>query len=64
MISFVSILGKIAHGSYDINCDGHGFVWEADYCAGGCGYWDDFRSINASFYSIRGIDCHPLNFKE
>ena len=24
-------------------CDGHGFVWDYDYCAGGCGYWDDFR---------------------
>jgi len=39
-------IGKIAHGSYDITCDGHGFVWEADYCAGGCGYWDDFRNDN------------------
>ena len=36
-------VGKIAHGSYDIGCDGVGFVWNADYCAGGCGYWDDFR---------------------
>ena len=19
-------------------------MWEGDYCAGGCGYWDDFRN--------------------
>merc|ERR1719234_463446 len=37
-------IGKIAHGSYDNWCDGHGFVWDYDYCAGGCGYWDDFRN--------------------
>jgi len=37
-------VGKIAHGSYDNWCDGVGFVWEGDYCAGGCGYWDDFRN--------------------
>ena len=37
-------IGKVAHGSYDNWCDGHGFVWEGDYCAGGCGYWDDFRN--------------------
>ena len=36
-------LFQIAHGSYDNWCDGHGFVWDFDYCAGGCGYWDDFR---------------------
>jgi len=39
-------IGKIAHGSYDNWCDGVGFVWEYDYCAGGCGYWDDFRNDN------------------
>ena len=39
-------VGKIAHGSYDNWCDGHGAVWEQDYCAGGCGYWDDFRNDN------------------
>ena len=22
-----------------------GLVWEQDYCAGGCGYWDDFRLL-------------------
>ncbi|XP_073232419.1 uncharacterized protein [Porites lutea] len=37
-------VGKNAHGSYDNWCDGRGFVWEQDYCAGGCGYWDDFRN--------------------
>ena len=39
-------VGKVAHGSYDNWCDGHGAVWEQDYCAGGCGYWDDFRNDN------------------
>ena len=38
---------QVAHGSYDNWCDGVGFVWDYDYCAGGCGYWDDFRSSSS-----------------
>ena len=39
-------VGKNAHGSYDNWCDGKGFIWEQDYCQGGCLYWDDFRNDN------------------
>ena len=39
-------VGKNAHGSYDNWCDGVGFLWEQDYCAGGCLYWDDYRNDN------------------
>lgn len=41
-------IGKIAHGSYHNWCDGHGASWEADYCPGGCGYWNDFRNHNSN----------------
>jgi hypothetical protein len=37
-------IGKNSHGSYDNWCDGKGAIWQQDYCAGSCGYWDDFRN--------------------
>ena len=48
-------VGKIGHGSYHNWCDGWGFLWEADYCMGGCGYWDDFRN------DTYGIQWKPTN---
>jgi hypothetical protein len=48
-------VGKIGHGSYHNWCDGVGLIWEADYCQGGCGYWDDFRN------DINGIQWKPTN---
>ena len=41
-------VGKNAHGSYDNWCDGVGFSWEQDFCAGGCLYWDGFRNDNSN----------------
>jgi len=50
-------VGKVGHGSYHNWCDGVGFVWEADYCAGGCGYWEDFRNDKDE----GGIQWKPTN---
>jgi len=49
-------VGKNAHGSYDNWCDGKGAVWQSDYCAGGCGYWEDFRND-------QGTTWMPTNIK-
>ena len=46
-------VGKVAHGSYHIDCNGrcswtefirYGCYGSVRYCPGGCGYWDDFRN--------------------
>jgi len=50
-------VGKIGHGNYHCRCDGTGFLWDPEYCMGGCGYWDDFR--NDSY----GIQWKPTNLK-
>lgn len=67
-------IGKVAHGAYHRGCTGGSF-WNAfkpssgtEFCAGGCGYWDDFRNSRKSKYvldngklhedpSPRDIDC-------
>lgn len=50
-------IGKIGHGSYHNWCDGKGFLWEKDYCMGGCGYWDDFRNDK------KGVRWKPTNLR-
>ena len=39
-------VGKNAHGSYHVHCNGKGW-WSPNkvtFCPGGCGYWDDYRN--------------------
>lgn len=48
-------VGKVGHGSYHCRCDGTGFLWDPEYCQGGCGYWDDFRN------DTNGIQWRPTN---
>ena len=42
----VVYVGKVGHGSYHNSCNGKQWYasWKVSYCAGGCGYWDDFRN--------------------
>ena len=60
-------VGKIAHGSYHVDCNGHCSFWElinygcygsVRFCIGGCGYWDDFRNPGPE---LRNPQLHPLN---
>ena len=59
-------VGKIAHGSYHIDCNGrcsfsefinHGCYGSVRFCIGGCGYWDDFRNPGPE---LRNPQLHPL----
>ena len=59
-------IGKIAHGSYHIDCNGrcsfsefinHGCYGSVRFCIGGCGYWDDFRNPGPE---LRNPQLHPL----
>ena len=60
-------IGKIAHGSYHIDCNGkcswseffeHGCYGSERFCVGGCGYWDDFRNPGPE---LRNPTLYPLN---
>lgn len=60
-------IGKIAHGSYHIDCNGQCSFTElfscgcygcVRFCIGGCLYWDDFRNPGPE---LRDATLHPLN---
>lgn len=59
-------IGKVAHGSYHVRCDGrcsftefirYGCYGSVKFCPGGCGYWDDFRNPGPE---LRDGQLHPL----
>ena len=59
-------IGKIAHGSYHTDCNGHcsfselinhGCYNSVRYCIGKCGYWDDFRNPGPE---LRNPQLYPL----
>lgn len=63
-------IGKNSHGAYHWGCTGNPFA--ANFCTGGCLYWDDFRNSRKGRYVLdrplllvdrtpRAIDCNaPL----
>ncbi len=62
-------IGKVAHGSYHIDCNGacsfseflnHGCYGSVRFCIGGCGYWDDFRNPKNSDDELTTPQLHPL----
>lgn len=59
-------IGKTAHGSYHMDCNGHcswselikyGCFGSVRFCIGGCGYWDDFRNPGPE---LRNPQLYPL----
>ena len=61
-------IGKIAHGSYHIDCNGKcsfsdlftcGCYFCVRFCEGGCPYWADFRNP-VSESELRNATLHPL----
>ncbi len=61
-------IGKVAHGSYHHRCDGkcsfreflkYGCTGTVNYCAGGCGYWEDFRNPGPTLKNVKVVDLRP-----
>lgn len=56
-------VGKLAHGSYHIGCNGKCFLpWcriSPKTCWGGCGIWDDFRNPGPRIHHLHVMDLKP-----
>jgi len=53
-------VGKVAHGSYDVWCDGSIKRWLGTHgCSGGCGYWEDYRNVKEG----KSVIWKPHNIK-